>query len=60
MKQKINSIYNELFIAILDRLNRELERVYFNKYQKKYISPFSNTGEYYENKTFKVQAYNWY
>lgn len=46
-------------VALLFYLNKQLERVMFNKNQKEYESPFMNTGNYFENDIFKVQAYSW-
>ena len=49
----------QLIIAILDRIENELELQYWNKNQKHLNSPFQNTGETYSNKLFTVRAYNW-
>ena len=48
-----------LIEAILDKICTKLDIAYWNKYQKNYTSPFSNTGASYKNSTFSVQAYNW-
>lgn len=48
-----------LIVAVLREIEREMERLYWNKHQKELNSPFSNTSEKYENKTFKVKAYDW-
>lgn len=48
-----------IIVSILRSIEREMERLYWNKYQKELNSPFSNTGEIYSNDTFKVKAYNW-
>lgn len=48
-----------LFIAILDYIRKEMNRLYWNKYQKEMESPFDNTGAAYANSTFSVRAYNW-
>ena len=49
----------ELIIAILDRIDNELQRCYWNKNQKHLNSPFANTGENYSNDIFTVRAYDW-
>lgn len=47
-------------IALLDGIDRELNRIQFNLNQKNWDSPFSNTGNTFKlNKVFEVQAYNW-
>ena len=51
--------YIPLIKAALNEIRRELDRLYWNKYQKIMNSPFDNTGEKYANETFLVQAYNW-
>lgn len=49
----------ELIKAALDAIRKELDRLYWNKNQKEMRSPFDNTSESYENKTFQVHAYYW-
>lgn len=49
----------QLIIAILDRIDSELQRYYWNKNHKEMNSPFLNTGEEYSNSVFTVRAYNW-
>lgn len=49
----------ELLIAVLDRIAREYERLYWNKYQEPAASPFLNAGEEYKNDVFAVNAYDW-
>lgn len=49
----------QLIIAVLDRIRAELDRCYWNKNQKDMNSPFENTGEFYSNSVFEVDAYNW-
>ena len=46
-------------IALLEYIDRELCRVYWNINQQDMNSPFDNTGETYENDIFKVEAYSW-
>ena len=49
-----------LIESVLDKIENEMERLYWNKNQKEMpSSPFQNTGGEYENDTFKVRAYNW-
>lgn len=50
---------DELIMAVLDRIENELDRCYWNKNQKEMDSPFKNTGSTYKNKVFSVRAYNW-
>lgn len=51
---------HELLIqAVLNRIQAELDRQYWNKYQDEMASPFLNTGNTYENDTFVVRAYYW-
>lgn len=51
--------YTNLIVAVLSEIEYEMGRLYWNKNQKELVSPFQNTGESYENKTFQVHAYNW-
>lgn len=51
-----NSIVIE---AVLDKIDAELKRLYWNKKQEEWSSPFDNTGEEYSNDVFTVRAYNW-
>ena len=56
----MNNIGDELLIqGALNKIRTEMDRLYWNKYQKIMSSPFDNTGEIYENKVFKVRAYCW-
>lgn len=48
-----------LIRATLDYIREELDRLYWNKYQKQMDSPFDNTGNEYKNDTFSVYAYRW-
>lgn len=48
-----------LLEAALGLMSDELERVMLNKGHHNYLSPFSNTGNKYENSVFKVHAYDW-
>ncbi len=45
--------------AVLDRIRREMDRLYWNKYQREMNSPFDNTGTSYETPVFTVRAYSW-
>lgn len=51
----------ELLIqAVLDKIQSEMERLYWNKYQKELgNSPFQNCGTQYINDTFAVRSYCW-
>lgn len=56
----INSeIYNELFLAIFEKIEGEMNRVYWNVHQEDMRSPFRNTGSKYANDVFEVRAYYW-
>ena len=46
-------------IAVIREIERELQRCYWNKYQKEINSPFANTGETYKNDVMSVEAYQW-
>ena len=45
--------------AILSMIDQELRRCYWNERQIEMESPFSNTGNQYECRAFKVIAYDW-
>lgn len=45
--------------AALAMLKEELNRIMWNITQKKYDSPFSNTGNEFKCDTFEVCAYSW-
>ena len=46
-------------VALLKELENQLCRVYWNKTQQEYDSPFGNTGNRFSNDVFEVQAYSW-
>lgn len=46
-------------VALLKELENQLCRVYWNKTQQEYDSPFGNTGNRFSNNVFEVQAYSW-
>lgn len=49
-----------LIRSVLNEIERQMMRLYFNKYQKEMeYSPFRNTGTDYFNNTFEVRAYSW-
>lgn len=48
-----------LIESVLDKIENEMRRLYWNKNQKNLESPFQNTGAVYSNDTFTVRAYNW-
>ena len=56
---KLKRKYIPLVQAVLNEIRREMDRLYWNKYQCEMNSPFDNTGEEYENQTFQVYAYYW-
>lgn len=49
----------DLIKAVLDAIDKELARCYWNKNQKNINSPFANTGKTYSNDFFTVRAYDW-
>ena len=49
----------EYVIALLNYLDKEIQRVMWNNTQKDFDSPFDNTANTFETKKFKVQAFNW-
>lgn len=54
-----NPKWNNLMHACLQAIRSELDRLYWNKYQREMHSPFDNTGAVYQNDTFTVRAYSW-
>lgn len=56
----LNCHGNKLLItAVLDFIEAEMKRLYYNKYQKEMKSPYMNTDEDYSNSVFSVHAYEW-
>lgn len=56
----IMNMKSDLLIqAILNRIEDELCRQYWNKNQEDMMSPFQNTGNEYSNDTFTVRAHYW-
>jgi len=49
----------DLIKAMLNYIDDELRRLYWNKFQEEIDSPFQNTGNSYMNDTFYVRAYYW-
>lgn len=49
----------KLIEAIMDKIEYEMSRLYWNNNQERMNSPFQNTGEVYQNDTFTVRAYYW-
>jgi len=45
--------------AFLNMIRAELDRVMWNIDQKRYDSPFGNTGNRFKNDVFEVEAYSW-
>ena len=52
-------MYDEIVEAVLQKIEDEMCRLYWNANQKELSSPFRNTGESYGNGTFVVRAYYW-
>ena len=46
-------------IALLEDIESEIARIYWNKNQKEWTSAFRNTGDEYIGKCFEVHAYSW-
>ena len=46
-------------IALLDKIDLELQRVMWNINQEEYESPFNNTANSFKNNVFEVQSYSW-
>lgn len=57
--QVVGDEYENIVVAAMDRIRRELDRVYWNRNNKEMSSPFENTGNSYSNDTFVVRAYQW-
>lgn len=49
----------DLIVAILEYIEKEMARQYWNAHQKEIDSPFRNTGATFSNDVFTVRAYNW-
>jgi len=56
---RADSKWDTLMNAVLRKIRSELDRLYWNKYQREMHSPFDNTGAEYSNESFSVRAYNW-
>lgn len=52
-------MYDKLVQSVLEKIESEMERLYWNSHQEEMRSPFRNTGEEYNNDTFSVFAYYW-
>lgn len=48
-----------LIEATLEKIEFEMQRLYWNRNQTHMESPFRNTGQQYINDTFEVRAYYW-
>lgn len=46
-------------MALLEHIEAEMERLYWNKYQEDFPSPFRNNAEDFKNETFEVHSYDW-
>ena len=55
----LNASETYLFVAALEKIERELKRCYWNTHQVEIDSPFRNTGNEYSCATFSVHAYDW-
>ena len=57
--KRVEEKYIPLIRSVINEIRRELDRLYWNKYQTDMDSPFDNTGNEYMNDTFIVRAYDW-
>lgn len=46
-------------VALLREIQRQLDRIMWNIYQKEYDNPFENSANSFELGNFKIQAYSW-
>lgn len=46
-------------IALLRDIQRQLDRIMWNIYQKDYDNPFENTSNTFSLGNFEIQAFNW-
>lgn len=53
---RLDRKYIHLIRAVLDKIRKELDRLYWNKYQEEMDNPFDNTGGEYVNSTFQVHS----
>ena len=51
--------YEYMLRAMLNIIESEMTRLYWNQNQKEIISPFSNSGELFQNEYVTIRAYNW-
>lgn len=51
--------YNYMLRSILNMIQLELERLYWNEYQEEMSSPFENSGAVFENEYVTIRAYDW-
>lgn len=49
----------EYIVALLEHIEAELERLYWNAHQEDYPSPFRNYGTHFKNNVFEIHAYDW-
>lgn len=56
-----NQQYNcpRYITALLRDIQRQLDRIMWNIYQKDYDNPFENTANSFKLGNFEIQAYNW-
>lgn len=57
--RKLDEKERRVITAVLSMIDQELRRCYWNEHHIEMASPFSNTGNQYECRAFKVIAYDW-
>lgn len=57
--EAVESKYEYMLRAMLNMIESEMTRLYWNQNQKEIISPFSNSGELFQNEYVTIRAYNW-
>lgn len=57
----VNQKYDcpKYIIALLRDIQRQLDRIMWNIYQKDYDNPFENTSNTFSLGNFEIQAFNW-
>ena len=51
--------YVVLIECVLQKINEEFQRSYWNKHQQQTDGPMYNIGMNYANKTFVIRSYDW-
>lgn len=56
--RELNKEDTAFVVTVLNQINEELNRCFFEKYGREMYSPFDNTGSKYSCDAFTVRAYN--